>query len=81
MMSANGTLPIPPNLTLVPLPPKCPELNVMENVWQFICRSRHSIPRTPLAGIETPGGCDGVSATRNAVKPGAFGAPLRGLGA
>jgi hypothetical protein len=26
----------PPNITLVPLPPKCPELNPVENVWQFI---------------------------------------------
>ena len=30
------TLEVPANITLVPLPPKCPELNVMENVWQFI---------------------------------------------
>jgi hypothetical protein len=29
-------LAVPPNLTLVPLPPKCPELNAMENVWQFM---------------------------------------------
>ena len=27
---------VPRNITLVPLPPKCPELNVMENVWQFL---------------------------------------------
>ena len=27
---------IPDNITLLPLPPKCPELNVMENVWQFM---------------------------------------------
>ena len=27
---------IPPNITIVPLPPKCPELNPVENVWQFI---------------------------------------------
>ena len=27
---------VPPNITLVPLPPKCPELNVMENIWQFM---------------------------------------------
>jgi transposase len=27
---------IPPNITLVPLPPKCPELNSMENAWQFM---------------------------------------------
>jgi len=25
---------VPPNITLVPLPPKCPELNPIENVWQ-----------------------------------------------
>ena len=28
--------PIPANLTLVPLPAKAPELNPMENVWQFV---------------------------------------------
>ncbi len=27
---------VPPNITLVPLPPKCPELNPTENVWQFM---------------------------------------------
>ena len=27
---------VPANITLVPLPPRCPELNVMENVWQFM---------------------------------------------
>ena len=27
---------IPPNITIVPLPPKCPELNPVENVWQFM---------------------------------------------
>ena len=27
---------VPPNITLVPLPPKCPELNAIENVWQFM---------------------------------------------
>lgn len=29
-------LPIPANITLLPLPPKCPELNPVENIWQFI---------------------------------------------
>ena len=24
---------VPPNITLVPLPPKCPELSAMEKVW------------------------------------------------
>ena len=27
---------VPPDITSVPLPPKCPELNVMENVWRFM---------------------------------------------
>jgi hypothetical protein len=27
---------IPPNITIIPLPPKCPELNPVENVWQFM---------------------------------------------
>ena len=27
---------VPENITLLPLPPKCPELNPQENVWQFM---------------------------------------------
>ena len=27
---------MPANITIVPLPPKCPELNPQENVWQFL---------------------------------------------
>jgi hypothetical protein len=29
-------LEIPDNLTLVPLPPACPELNAAENIWQYL---------------------------------------------
>jgi transposase len=29
-------LTVPPNITIIPLPPKCPELNPIENVWQFM---------------------------------------------
>jgi DDE superfamily endonuclease len=32
----SGRLVAPPNITLVPLPPKCPELNPIENIWQFM---------------------------------------------
>jgi hypothetical protein len=32
----SGDVVVPNNITLLPLPPKCPELNVMENVWQFM---------------------------------------------
>lgn len=30
------TLAVPATITLLPLPPKCPELNPVENVWQFM---------------------------------------------
>lgn len=31
----SGRLIIPPNIALIPLPAKCPELNPQENVWQL----------------------------------------------
>jgi transposase len=27
---------VPANITLLPLPPKCPELNPVETIWQFM---------------------------------------------
>jgi hypothetical protein len=38
----SGGLNIPANITLVPLPAKCPELNPQENVWQFMRENRLS---------------------------------------
>lgn len=32
----SADLAIPGNITLLPLPPKCPELNPVENIWQFM---------------------------------------------
>ncbi len=32
----SSRLVVPPNITLVPLPPKCPELNPTENIWEFM---------------------------------------------
>ena len=29
-------LAVPPNITLLPLPPRSPELNPVENIWQFL---------------------------------------------
>ena len=29
-------LAVPANISIVPLPAKCPELNAQENVWQFL---------------------------------------------
>ena len=41
-------LEIPDNITLLPLPPKWPELNSVENIWQFmrvipICINKHRL--------------------------------------
>jgi transposase len=35
-----GALNVPGNITLLPLPPRSPELNPVENVWQFL-RDNH----------------------------------------
>ncbi|SEM32015.1 putative transposase [Xaviernesmea oryzae] len=32
----SNTLVVPGNITIVPLPPKSPELNPVENLWQFM---------------------------------------------
>ena len=32
----SARLVIPDNITILPLPAKCPELNPQENVWQFL---------------------------------------------
>jgi len=31
-----GKLEVPENISIIPLPPKCPELNPVENIWQFM---------------------------------------------
>ena len=32
----SAELTVPDNITLLPLPLKCPELNPVENIWQFM---------------------------------------------
>ena len=32
----SNDLKVPDNITLLPLPPKCPELNPVENIWQYM---------------------------------------------
>lgn len=41
-------LDVPANITIVPLPPKCPELNPQENVWQFLRGQLALKPRVRL---------------------------------
>jgi hypothetical protein len=35
-----GKLVVPENITLLPLPPYCPELNPMENVWAYLRQNK-----------------------------------------
>lgn len=39
-----GRLRVPDNISLLPLPPYAPELNPVENVWQFL-RQNRALPR------------------------------------
>jgi len=36
---------VPPNITLLPLPPRCPELNPVENIWLGLGMVPRTIPR------------------------------------
>ena len=38
----SARLAVPDNITLLPLPPRAPELNPVENVWQFMRDNRLS---------------------------------------
>src|SRR5262245_4859886 len=39
---------VPANITIIALPPKCPELNPVENVWQFMRDNWLSKPRLQI---------------------------------
>lgn len=64
-----GKLEVPDNISIVPLPPKCPELNPVENIWQFMrdnwLSNRISHPTTTSSTFAaTPG-------TGSSISPGA----------
>lgn len=44
---------VPPNITIVPLPPKCPELNLQENVWLTVCSLPTELTH-PLCSVIAP---------------------------
>jgi hypothetical protein len=74
----SNRLVVPATITLMPLPPKCPELNPVENVWQFIRENWLSnraplrqflIARCPSAGCEPdPRGEDNANHTVSVVR-------------
>jgi len=62
----SGALVVPANITLLPLPSKCPELNPVENVWQFMrdnwLSNRISNPTTTSSTIAaSPGTASSIN--------------------
>ncbi len=52
----SAKLSVPRNITLMPVPPRCPELNPMENVWQFL-RDNHLSNRIFQSCDDIPDRC------------------------
>ena len=50
-----ASLAVPDNITLLPLPPSSPELNPVENVWQYLRQNQLSLRVWPDAAalVET----------------------------
>ena len=42
----SGALVVPDNITLLPLPPRSPELNPVENIWQSVSYTHLTLPTT-----------------------------------
>jgi hypothetical protein len=61
-------LTVPPNITLVPLPSKCPELNPVENVWQFIRDT--GFPTASSAPTTTSSNTAALLGTSSSTSPG-----------
>ena len=62
-------LAVPQNITIVPLPAKCPELNPQENVWEFMrdnWLSNRCSPATTTSWITAP-----TPGTSSKLSPGA----------
>jgi hypothetical protein len=52
----SGRLIAPSNITLIPFPAKCPELNPQENIWQTVCSLPTGPPSLQLSRAECIGG-------------------------
>jgi hypothetical protein len=58
-----------PNITLVPMPPRCPELNPIENFWQFM---RHNwLTNRVFRGTTTFSTIAATLGTSSSISPGA----------
>jgi hypothetical protein len=54
------TLKVPSNISLMPLPPRAPELNGQENIWQTVCSFLDG-GSSWLVHYETSEGCAGLA--------------------
>ncbi len=54
-------LSLPDNLTLLPLPPRAPELNPVENIWQFMRQNWLSNRVFPTYDAILDAGCEAWS--------------------
>ena len=73
-------LKVPNNISLLRLPPRAPELNGQENIWQFNgrtgCRTEFSNPSTTLSiTAATPGTRSSISRGKSCPSPAAIGQP------
>jgi hypothetical protein len=59
---------VPPNITLMPLPAKCPELNPVENVWQFL---RDNCPTASSKAKSISSSTAATHGTSSSISPGA----------
>lgn len=57
-----GDLAVPGNLTLLPLPPRSPELNPVENVWQYLRQNHLSLRVWPDYGAIVATCCEAWNA-------------------
>jgi transposase len=77
----SARLAVPDNVTIVPLPAKCPELNPQENVWQFMrdngSPTACSRPTTPSStNAATPGTSSQTNLDHHVDQPARLGAPV-----
>jgi hypothetical protein len=58
---------VPPNITIIALPPKCPELDPVENVWQSLCATTGflTVSSNPMTISSTTAAKHGTSSSIN----------------
>ena len=73
-------LKVPSNISLMPLPPRAPELNGQENIWQFMRQELAVEPSVQIVRqlsttAAMPGTRSSISPGRSCLSPAAIGQP------